>query len=112
MAAGNEWINGYLEAILDAGSRLRGQRQGQQGGAPPVTAALPRLLLAGAEAGGQGAGAAYSPTRYFVEEVVSRFDDRDLHKTWTKVRSIARAYGGELIGGRPPLHAPADRFLT
>jgi sucrose-phosphate synthase len=86
MAAGNEWINGYLEAILDAGARLRGQRQGQGhghgGAAPPLTtAALPRLL---AEAGGQGA-AAYSPTRYFVEEVVSRFDDRDLHKTWTKV---------------------------
>ncbi|OQU83187.1 hypothetical protein SORBI_3005G089600 [Sorghum bicolor] len=86
-AAGNEWINGYLEAILDAGSRLRGQRQGYGGGAgaapPPLTtAALPRLL---AEAGGHQAAAAYSPTRYFVEEVVSRFDDRDLHKTWTKV---------------------------
>ena len=78
MAAGNEWINGYLEAILDAGARLRGQRHGQGGAAPP----LPRLP---AEAGDQGA-AAYSPTRYFVEEVVSRFDDRDLHKTWTKVR--------------------------
>lgn len=85
-AAANEWINGYLEAILDAGSRLRGQqRQHGQGGVAPLTApALPRLL---AEAGGQAAAAAYSPTRYFVEEVVSRFDDRDLHKTWTKVRS-------------------------
>lgn len=81
MAAGNEWINGYLEAILDAGTRLRGPWQ-QQGGAASLTAALPRLL---AEAGGQQGAAAYSPTRYFVEEVVSRFDDRDLHKTWTKV---------------------------
>ncbi|KAJ1275226.1 hypothetical protein BS78_05G120400 [Paspalum vaginatum] len=55
-AAGNEWINGYLEAILDTG-----------------------------EEEAAAAAVAYSPTRYFVEEVVSRFDDRDLHKTWTKV---------------------------
>jgi sucrose-phosphate synthase len=74
-AAGNEWINGYLEAILDAGVKLRGE----QGGALALT--TPRLLQAPALA----EGAAYSPTRYFVEEVVSRFDDRDLHKTWTKV---------------------------
>ncbi|KAL6868321.1 hypothetical protein ACP4OV_015166 [Aristida adscensionis] len=78
-AAGNEWINGYLEAILDAGVKLRGG-QGQRG-APPLQA-LPRLPPASALA---EAAAAYSPTRYFVEEVVSRFDDRDLHKTWTKV---------------------------
>ncbi|KAL6660549.1 hypothetical protein ACP70R_001584 [Stipagrostis hirtigluma subsp. patula] len=77
MAAGNEWINGYLEAILDAGVKLRGQA----GGAP--LQALPRLLPAPALA--EVGTAAYSPTRYFVEEVVSRFDDRDLHKTWTKV---------------------------
>ncbi|RLM57935.1 putative sucrose-phosphate synthase 5 [Panicum miliaceum] len=74
-AAGNEWINGYLEAILDAGVKLRGE----QGGALALT--TPRLLQAPALA----EAAAYSPTRYFVEEVVSRFDDRDLHKTWTKV---------------------------
>ena len=24
--AGNKWINGYLEAILDAGARRRGER--------------------------------------------------------------------------------------
>ncbi|KAG8089428.1 hypothetical protein GUJ93_ZPchr0011g28286 [Zizania palustris] len=77
MAAGNEWINGYLEAILDAGVKLRGQ-----GAALP---ALPRLLADDAAAGAGAAVATYSPTRYFVEEVVSRFDDRDLHKTWTKV---------------------------
>jgi len=73
-AAGNEWINGYLEAILDAGARRRGER-----GAPALT--TPRLLQAPALA----EAAAYSPARYFVEEVVSRFDDRDLHRTWTKV---------------------------
>ena len=108
-AAGNEWINGYLEAILDAGSRLRGQRQGYGGGAgaapPPLTtAALPKLL---AEAGGHQAAAAYSPTRYFVEEVVSRFDDRDLHKTWTKVRvRCVRRRWRWRRADRPP---PVDR---
>ncbi|CAD6257555.1 unnamed protein product [Miscanthus lutarioriparius] len=76
-----------VDQRVPGGDPGRGQRQGQGhvGAAPPLTtAALPRLL---AEAGGQGA-AAYSPTRYFVEEVVSCFDDRDLHKTWTKVRIV------------------------
>uniref|UniRef100_A0A0E0F3Z8 Nitrogen regulatory protein areA GATA-like domain-containing protein n=1 Tax=Oryza meridionalis TaxID=40149 RepID=A0A0E0F3Z8_9ORYZ len=82
MAVGNEWINGYLEAILDAGVKLREQR-----GAAAVQL-LPPLLPAPAEdaaAAVAATAATYSPTRYFVEEVVSRFDDRDLHKTWTKV---------------------------
>jgi hypothetical protein len=80
MAAGNEWINGYLEAILDAGVKHRGAT-----GAPLP---LPRLPGLGDDDGARSAAAAYSPTRYFVEEVVSRFDDRDLHKTWTKVRAV------------------------
>lgn len=62
--AGNEWINGYLEAILDAGSK-----RSPFSSSLSVAAAAPR----------------YSPTKYFVEEVVNRFDDADLHKTWTKV---------------------------
>lgn len=78
MAVGNEWINGYLEAILDAGVKLREQR-----GAAAVQ--LPPLLPAPEDAASAVATAAtYSPTRYFVEEVVSRFDDL-LHETWTKV---------------------------
>ncbi|XP_073003587.1 probable sucrose-phosphate synthase 5 isoform X2 [Typha latifolia] len=74
----NEWINGYLEAILDAGAKLREQT-------------LPRLSSSSKppfddELDGEGKDkAAYSPTKYFVEEVVSRFDDTDLHKTWVKV---------------------------
>ncbi|CAL4994274.1 unnamed protein product [Urochloa decumbens] len=79
MAAGNEWINGYLEAILDVGVKQHGEKRG--GGAEALALA-PRLLQAPAAA---DYAAAYSPTRYFVEEVVSRFDDRDLHRTWTKV---------------------------
>uniref|UniRef100_A0ACD5W775 Uncharacterized protein n=1 Tax=Avena sativa TaxID=4498 RepID=A0ACD5W775_AVESA len=73
MAAGNEWINGYLEAILDAGSKLR--PQGVQ--LPPLE---PAPALAAEES-----SAAYNPTRYFVEEVVRSFDEQALHKTWTKV---------------------------
>jgi sucrose-phosphate synthase len=73
MAAGNEWINGYLEAILDAGSKLR--PQGVQ--LPPLE---PAPALAAEES-----GAGYNPTRYFVEEVVRSFDEQALHKTWTKV---------------------------
>ncbi|KAK1646408.1 hypothetical protein QYE76_064213 [Lolium multiflorum] len=73
MAAGNEWINGYLEAILDAGSKLR-----------PQGVQLPPLETAPALAA-EESSAAYNPTRYFVEEVVRSFDEQALHKTWTKV---------------------------
>jgi sucrose-phosphate synthase len=80
--AGNDWINSYLEAILDAG-----------GAAGEISAA----------AGGGGDGAAatgekrdksslmlrergrFSPARYFVEEVISGFDETDLYKTWVRV---------------------------
>ncbi|KAI4997755.1 hypothetical protein ZWY2020_053097 [Hordeum vulgare] len=73
MAVGNEWINGYLEAILDAGSKLRVQGVSL----PPLE---PAPALASEES-----SATYNPTRYFVEEVVRSFDDQALHKTWTKV---------------------------
>ncbi|KAJ6849452.1 putative sucrose-phosphate synthase 4 isoform X1 [Iris pallida] len=66
--ARNEWINGYLEAILDAGSSKH------------------LFAMKEAEAAAAAANTAgYSPTKYFVEEVVNRFDDSDLHKTWIKV---------------------------
>ncbi|KAL5714762.1 sucrose-phosphate synthase [Ranunculus cassubicifolius] len=61
--AKNEWINGYLEAILDAGS----VKKDGQGISSTASASL------------------FSPTKYFVEEVVNRFDDTDLHRTWIKV---------------------------
>lgn len=80
--AGNEWINGYLEAILDAGPkqplRLRDRNFS--------FSSLKQLVVRSASSGGGGVER-YSPTKYFVEEVVSRFDDADLHKTWTKVCS-------------------------
>uniref|UniRef100_M8BZK7 sucrose-phosphate synthase n=1 Tax=Aegilops tauschii TaxID=37682 RepID=M8BZK7_AEGTA len=59
MAVGNEWINGYLEAILDAGSKLRVQGVSL----PPLE---PAPALPSEEASG-----AHKPTRDFVEGVVA-----------------------------------------
>lgn len=65
--AGNEWINGYLEAILDSGaSAIEDQKPA---GGPP------NLRDRGH----------FNPTQYFVEEVVSGVDETDLHRTWIKV---------------------------
>lgn len=61
--AGNDWINSYLEAILDVG--------------PGLDDAKSSLLLR--ERG------RFSPTRYFVEEVITGFDETDLHRSWVKV---------------------------
>ena len=61
--AGNDWINSYLEAILDVG--------------PGLDDAKSSLLLR--ERG------RFSPTRYFVEEVVSGFDETDLYRSWVRV---------------------------
>ncbi|CAK7345350.1 unnamed protein product [Dovyalis caffra] len=63
--AGNDWINSYLEAILDVGPGLDEKKSS--------------LLLR--ERG------RFSPTRYFVEEVVSGFDETDLHRSWVRVCS-------------------------
>lgn len=64
--AGNDWINSYLEAILDVG--------------PGIDDAKSSLLLR--ERGN------FSPTRYFVEEVITGFDETDLHRSWVRVRSL------------------------
>ncbi|CAM8925547.1 hypothetical protein QQ045_023600 [Rhodiola kirilowii] len=61
--AGNDWINSYLEAILDVG--------------PGIDQAKKSSLLL-RERGH------FSPTRYFVEEVISGFDETDLHRSWVK----------------------------
>lgn len=61
--AGNDWINSYLEAILDVG--------------PGLDEAKSSLLLR--ERG------RFSPTRYFVEEVITGFDETDLHRSWIRV---------------------------
>ncbi|WOL17308.1 putative sucrose-phosphate synthase 1 [Canna indica] len=64
--AGNDWINSYLEAILDAG--------------PSVAADKASLLLR--ERG------RFSPTRYFVEEVITGYDETDLYKTWVRAAAM------------------------
>ncbi|KAH7670734.1 Sucrose-phosphate synthase plant protein [Dioscorea alata] len=73
--AGNEWINGYLEAILDAGTKLSRQKSISSTLSPPAGRAPP-----------------YSPTKYFVEEVVNHFDDADLHKTWIKAVAMRSSH--------------------
>lgn len=64
--AGNEWINGYLEAILDTGKTGMDDHRP----ASPVNFR---------ERGH------FNPTKYFVEEVVTGVDEADLHRTWIKV---------------------------
>ncbi|KAG6731180.1 hypothetical protein I3842_01G116700 [Carya illinoinensis] len=63
--AGNEWINGYLEAILDSGAPAKDEQK-----PTPVTS--------------RDTGH-FNPTKYFVEEVVTGVDESDLHRTWIKV---------------------------
>ncbi|XP_074573953.1 sucrose-phosphate synthase-like [Curcuma longa] len=68
--AGNEWINGYLEAILDSGGAVADDQKVSS----PVRAR-----------DGGGRGGHFNPTKYFVEEVVTGVDETDLHRTWIKV---------------------------
>lgn len=63
--AGNDWINSYLEAILDVGPALDDKKSS--------------LLLR--ERG------RFSPTRYFVEEVITGFDETDLYRSWVKAQA-------------------------
>lgn len=58
--AGNEWINGYLEAILDTGERIHDQR--------------------GHDFNKEG----FKAAKYFVETVTG-FDENSLYRTWIKV---------------------------
>jgi sucrose-phosphate synthase len=87
--AGNDWINSYLEAILDAGGAAGeiSAAAGSGGGGGDGTAGEKRdkssLMLR--ERG------RFNPARYFVEEVISGFDETDLYKTWVRVSPSAAA---------------------
>ncbi|WOH08252.1 hypothetical protein DCAR_0727690 [Daucus carota subsp. sativus] len=70
--AGNEWINGYLEAILDSG---KDENQKPINGSSTV----------GVHVSGRERSVHFNPTKYFVEEVVSGVNETDLHRTWIKV---------------------------
>ncbi|GAB2267231.1 sporulation-specific protein 2 [Dionaea muscipula] len=63
--AGNEWINGYLEAILDSGASAIDENK--------PTPVNPREI------------GHFNPTKYFVEEVVTGVDESDLYRTWIQV---------------------------
>ena len=80
--AGNDWINSYLEAILDAGGAA-GEISAAAGGGSGVAGASgekrDKSSLMLRERG------RFSPARYFVEEVISGFDETDLYKTWVRV---------------------------
>ncbi|KAK4776255.1 hypothetical protein SAY86_004943 [Trapa natans] len=67
--AGNEWINGYLEAILDSGGG--GGIEDSKAAAAAVENLREREH--------------FNPTKYFVEEVVTGVDETDLYRTWIKV---------------------------
>jgi sucrose-phosphate synthase len=81
MYGNDNWINSYLDAILDAGKGAAAAR-GRGGDRPS-------LLL-------RDRGH-FSPVCYFVEEVITGYDETDLHKTWVRVRRGARA-----LESRPP----------
>lgn len=72
--AGNDWINSYLEAILDVGG------QGIDASNAKTSSSSPSSLLL-RERGH------FSPSRYFVEEVITGFDETDLHRSWVRAAS-------------------------
>lgn len=72
--AGNEWIDSYLEAILDVGSVSEAQHHRS-----PIPAPI-------AESG------IFNPTKYFVEEVVGSFDESDIHRSWLKATATKNVH--------------------
>jgi sucrose-phosphate synthase len=65
MAAGNEWIYSYLEAILDTGERINDSRK--------------QTAL--------GEKDSFKAAKYFVDEVTG-FDESSLYRTWIKASSM------------------------
>lgn len=97
----NEWLNGYLEAILDVGTARNGRRDAessrevgrskQNGLKSSVRNKLDDELLKFEKIEFQKhkEDRLFTPTRYFVEEVINGFDEADLHRTWAKVRACS-----------------------
>ncbi|KAL7118378.1 hypothetical protein ACP275_03G132800 [Erythranthe tilingii] len=92
----NEWLNGYLEAILDAGkardkadnktlkNSIRKKLDGDGDDDDIVDGKLKFQTMEIVSKDKQSVKI-FSPTKYFVEEVVNGFDEADLHRTWIKV---------------------------
>eukprot|EP00250_Pteridium_aquilinum_P012553 c20797_g1_i1 orf=191-3325(-) len=72
--AGNDWINGYLEAILDVGSSAEPHHHRS-----PIPAPIAESDI-------------FNPTKYFVEEVVSSFDESDIHRSWLKATATKNVH--------------------
>ncbi|KAL3678007.1 hypothetical protein R1sor_020963 [Riccia sorocarpa] len=71
--ANNDWINGYLEAIINTGERLDGYRSdGYRSDGPARTAAASQNVL--------------SAAKYFVNEVTGS-DDAAIYRTWVKANA-------------------------
>lgn len=93
----NEWLNGYLEAILDVGTARSGNR-----GADEMVIRSEKKSLKNSSIRKKLDSDKFediwkqkqekkiksiTPTKYFVEGVVNSFDEADLHRTWIKVRT-------------------------
>ncbi|KAF6141492.1 hypothetical protein GIB67_000873 [Kingdonia uniflora] len=88
--AGNEWINGYLEAILDAGSTQRNNNNNNTSTTTTIGKGVEERkkdVWSSNSSLNPNSNSipVFSPTKYFVEEVVNSFDESDLHRTWIKV---------------------------
>ncbi|KAK7322359.1 hypothetical protein VNO77_25738 [Canavalia gladiata] len=70
----NEWLNGYLEAILDVGSNIKKKKDGKL-----------KVTKFEEDKEHKEEKLFNSTTKYFVEEVVNSFDESDLYRTWVKV---------------------------
>ncbi|KAL0456273.1 UNVERIFIED_CONTAM: putative sucrose-phosphate synthase 4 [Sesamum latifolium] len=104
----NEWLNGYLEAILDIGTSRNGTREAEcscddseRGKRYSLKNSIKeklgdeRLKLEKLGIQKQKEEKLFSPTKYFVEEVVNSFDEVDLHRTWIKVRHSHKEFSSK-----------------
>lgn len=95
----NEWLNGYLEAILDVGTARNGKRDADRSdevGRSKKNSLKnsmrkkvddEMLRLEKIDIQKHKEDKLFTPTKYFVEEVINGFDEADLHRTWVKVRT-------------------------
>lgn len=86
--AKNEWINGYLEAILEAGNNTR-----KRLGDGKLRNNIAKFQIEDLNSKDKQQKL-FSPTKYFVEEVVNSFDESDLYRTWIKVIATRNAREG------------------
>ncbi|CAD6338909.1 unnamed protein product [Miscanthus lutarioriparius] len=82
MHGNDNWINSYLDAILDAGKGAAAAGAGAGAGARGRGGGGDRPSLLLRERGH------FSPARYFVEEVITGYDETDLYKTWLRANAM------------------------